>query len=284
MALLKTYENWVRGEFVFEETYVQESDANGPVESVKKDKVAFAELSKIEKAQIEIGLKQKKERLEKAKNEFLARLKNAISTQDLFFLELKSIENILQGNVPKQYVVHVSDTFGLTLTRSQLDGISQFYYESIENENIENYRFIASPLVFPFTNEAAPQGLAYFLHDLYKWMIELKEGKLARLAKFEKHKHFSIIVSFAKGEVYKWRKEGLDYDDIAERLNAFDKRPYISETFNAKLSSGKSLYNRPYLISRTKEYCELVGIDLCQEFVDECEKVSLQKAKRKPLQ
>jgi hypothetical protein len=78
MALLKTYENWIRGEFVFNETHVQAADVNGPVESVDKDKVAFVELSKIEKAQIDIGLKQKKERFEKAKSEFLSRFRYAI--------------------------------------------------------------------------------------------------------------------------------------------------------------------------------------------------------------
>lgn len=279
MALLKTYENWIRGEFVFEETYVQESDGNGPVESVRKDKVAFAELTKIEKAQIEIGLKRKKERLEKAKREFLTRFKNAISKQDLFFLELKSIENILQGKVPKQYVIHVSDTFGLTLTRSQLDGISQFYYESIENENIENYRFIASPLVFPFTNEAAPQGLAYFLNDLYKWMIELKDGKLDRLVAFENHKYFPIVLSFADGTIYNWIKEGFRFEDCARRLNVTKYRTNLSESFSSSLKSPKSIFLRPALISEVIEYCELFGIELHPEFVKTCNEVKSLKAK-----
>jgi hypothetical protein len=163
----------------------------------------------------------------------------------------------------------------------QLDGISKFYFEVIEKERFENYSFIASPLVFPDTNEMAPQGLAYFIYDLRNWLKELKNEKLARLAEFERHEHFPIILSFANGNIYQWRKDGFEYDDIAERLKVPGMRPYISETYNAKLSSGKSLYNRPKLISQIKEYCELVGIELCPEFIAQCEKVARQRAIRK---
>jgi len=279
MALLKTYENWIRGEFVFHETQVQESDGNGPVESVDNDEVAFVELTKIEKAQIDIGLKQKKERFEKAKSEFLSRFRNAISKQEMFFLELKSIENILTGKVPKQYIMHFSETFGLTLTRSQLDGISQFYYETIEKKDLENYRFIASPLVFPFTNEAAPQGLAYFIYDLYNWLNEFKDGKLDRLIAFENHKYFSIVLSFANGTIYNWQREGFKFEECARRLNVTKYRTNLSESYSSSLTSAKSIFLRPTLISDVKEYCELFGIELHHEFVKTCNEVKPKKAK-----
>lgn len=279
MAILKTYENWIRGEFVFHETHVQESDGNGLVESINKDKVAYLEFTKIEKAQIEIGLKQKKERLEKAKSEFSTRFKNAISKQEMFFLELKSIENILLGKVPKQYIIHFSETFGFTLTRSQLDGISQFYFEAIENEDLDNYRFIASPLVFPFTNEAAPQGLAYFLFDLYNWLIELKEGKLDRLIDFESHKYFPIVLAFADGTIYNWLKDGFRFEECARRLNVSKYRTNLSESYSSGLTSPKSIFLRPTLISDVIEYCELFGIELHPEFVKTCNEVKSRKAK-----
>ena len=78
-------------------------------------------------------------------------------------------------------------------------------------------------------------------------------------------------------------RSGIDYDEMVKRLNVPGKRPYISETYNAKLSSGKSLYNRPKLINQIKEYCELVGIELCPEFIAQCEEVARQKTIRKSL-
>lgn len=283
MALLKTYESWIRGEFVFQETYVQESDGNSNVEKIQANMVAVTELQLIRKEQNDFGLKQKERRLKIAKQDFLIRFRNTLSIKKLFLSEFHELERILLGHVSEEFSFYSSTTFNLQLNRIQLDGISKFYFEVIEKERIENYSFIASPLVFPVTNEMAPQGLAYFIYDLRNWLKELKNEKVARLAEFEKHEHFPIILSFANGNIYKWRKEGFDYDDIAERLNVVGLRPYISETFNAKLSSDKSLYNRPKLISLVKEYCESVGIDLCPEFVAQCEEVERQRAKRKSL-
>ena len=283
MSLLKTYENWIRGEFVFQETYVQESDGNSHVEKVQVSMVTVTDLPKIAKEQKDFGLKQKERRLKIAKEDFLIRFRNTLSIKELFLSEFLELERILRGQVSEKFSFYSSTTFNLQLNRMQLDGISKFYFEVIEKESSENYSFIASPLVFPDTNEMAPQGLAYFIYELRNWLKEFKNEKLARLAEFERHEHFPIILSYANGNIYKWRKEGFDYDDIAERLNVVGLRPYISETFNAKLSSDKSLYNRPKLISLVKEYCELVGIDLCPEFVAQCEKVEHQKAARKPL-
>ena len=283
MARLKTYENWIRGEFVFQETYVQESDGNSNVEKIQANMVAVTELQLIRKEQNDFGLKQKEQRLKIARQDFLIRFRNTLSINKLFLSEFQELERILLGHVPEQFSIYSLTTFNLQLNRMQLDGISKFYYDVIEKEHSENYDFIASPLVFPDSNEMAPQGLAYFIYYLYKWLKELKNGKLARLAEFEKHKHFPIILSFANGNVYQWRKDGVEYDDIEERLNVPGMRPYISETYNAKLSSGKSLYNRPKLISQIKEYCELVGIKLCPEFVAQCEEVDRQRTNRKSL-
>lgn len=265
----RTFENWKKGEFVFHETYVLESDGNGQVRSVSDNDVLADELLKIKEEQIDFGLKQKQKRFSIAKKDFVLRYNCSIAPIELFKSELQDLKKILLGHVPKHISFYYSETFGFKLTRMQLDGIAEFYYHVIEKGEINNYSFIASDDVFRDSNEFAPQGLAYFIFELYNCLLELKRGKLARINKFLKLDRSIIALNFANGEIFRIYDEVKNHERVAEILNLPKARPYISDSFSEKPRKGnKSIFNKPKLLRDLREYCEFFDIQLCDKFLE----------------
>jgi len=265
----RTFENWKKGEFVFDETYVLESDGNRQVRIVSENDVLADELLKIKEEQLYFGLKQKQKRFSVAKKDFVLRYNFSIAPIELFKSELEDLKKILLGHVPKHISVYYSETFGFKLTRMQLDGISEFYYRSIEKGEMNNYSFVASNEVFPDSNEFAPQGLAYFIFELYNCLLELKRGKLARINKFLKMDRSIIALNFANGEIFRIHDEVKNHERVAEILNLPKARPYISDSFSEKPRKGnKSIFNKPKLLRDLREYCEFFDIQLCDKFLE----------------
>jgi hypothetical protein len=269
MVGFNTFENWKKGEFVFHETYVLESDGDSKVRSVLENDVLAEELLKIRAYQIDFGLKQKQKRFSIAKKDFILRFSNSISPLDLFKSELQDLKKILLGHLPKQISFYYSETFGFKLTRIQLDGIAEFYYRVIEKGDMANYSFVASDEVFSDSNEFAPQGFAYFIFELYNCLLELKRGKLARINKFLTKDRSLVALNFANGEIFRLHDEVKNHERIAELLNLTKARPYISDSFSESRRKGnKSIFNKPKLLRELKEYCEFFDIELCEKFLE----------------
>lgn len=269
MVGFNTFENWKKGEFVFHETYILESDMDLQVRSISENEVLADDLLKIKEEQIDFGLKQKQKRFSIAKKDFVLRFNSSISPIELFKSELQDLKKILLGHVPKHISFYYSETFGYKLTRMQLDGITEFYYRVIEKGDMNNYSFVASNDVFPDSNEFAPQGLAYFIFELYNCLLDLKRGKLARINKFLKMDRSLVALNFANGEIFRLHDEVKNHERVAEILNLPKARPYISDSFSvSKRKGNKSIFNKPKLLRELKEYCEFFDIELCEKFLE----------------
>jgi hypothetical protein len=269
MVGFNTFENWKKGEFVFHETYVLDSDVDSQIRSVSENDVLADDLLKIKEEQIDFGLKQKQKRFSIAKKDFSIRYSSSIAPVELFKSELQNLKKILLGHFPKHISFYYSETFGFKLTRMQLDGITEFYYRVIENDELSNYTFVASNDVFPDSNEFAPQGWAYFIYELYMCLLDLKRGKIARINKFLTMDRSLVALNFANGEIFRLHDEVKNHERIAELLNLTKARPYISDSFSESRRKGnKSIFNKPKILRELKEYCEFFDIELCEKFLE----------------
>ena len=155
----------------------------------------------------------------KARNHFIGVLRASISRSDLVADEIEGIERILEGYIPLKKDVYTSTCFGFDIYKDQCISISSFYRTDIETGKNRNFRFIASPTFFDASNQGAPQGFAYLLYDLLKWLREFSYEKLAHFTELEQQKNFNIALHFANGNIQKWKSEGMSYRKIAQHID-----------------------------------------------------------------
>jgi hypothetical protein len=103
-----------------------------------------------------------------------------------------------------------------------------------------------------------------------EWVKNFEEKRLDIVIKASKKDNFKVALSFAKGDIYKWYKSTKSFMKCAEKLNAPNARPWISESFRPDSTSDKNIFNRPNLIQEVIDYCYFNSIKLDPRFIASC--------------
>jgi hypothetical protein len=269
MAGSKTYNCWLEGKFVLEDTFLLQSEG---IESkkrplvVKTKELHLEELKKIQKEQKRIGRAIIKKNLKVARDYFTKVRKVTHTSYKLVKSELKVIGQVLEGGFPNDLLIYESTCFGFMLNRDQCRTVASFYKTDIETGNPRYFSFIASPKHFEASNLCAPQIIAYFLCELREWLSEMSKDKLKRLSDFSEQKNFVIAINFANGKIPKWDSEGMTSGEIARHFKVPNYHNLISDSLSTSDKSKKSIYRNHTLMRTTIEYCEFYGLRVTRDF------------------
>lgn len=141
---------------------------------------------------------------------------------------------------------------------------------------------------FEYGKKSANRNLfGYYI--LYREFLINKSKKQKTLTRKKDKKlnaNFIVGLKFATGEVYQYfelnklgnyiAKDKLSFDVITEKLNIeLTLRPFISETINKNERYGsKNIFKDKKVMVLLKNHCEGNKIKMCQQFIDELEKIN----------
>jgi hypothetical protein len=225
-------------------------------------------LSKIKKVQKATFKKLKDEALKKMKAVFIKRMKNTIDRRLFKNNAILELESILFWTGSMGFSNHHSQIFQFTMSHVELDGISSYFNNYIDQGFKDHFQFIASPQSLNLTNTSSFALHAVTLSEMMNWMIENGYQNFEEIVKLESRKSFQIAIGFARGEIQKQIKEnGLTARECAKELNAEGFAPYISDTFNNNVRiNSKNIYQNLRLMRQVIDYCKFYEISIQKDF------------------
>jgi hypothetical protein len=273
MAGFRTFEGWKNYKFMLEG---QESNSRKknplPIpSSIKTTDIPKTELRKIRKEQKDIARVYINNFLIKGKKSFQKALKLSRNKVNLVESATQELENVLHGELSKDYKLVVVSTFDMILPASRVKKVQEYYYHNYVIGKNVNYDFISPEHPFQLANKRSIALFCQALYELKLWIEKINVKRILELEeKRKKNGSFQVALYFADGTIYKILEKLDNAKKCAEKLNVLKSRAYISESVKLESTSRKSIFNLPALIQDTIEYCDFHGITLNAKFIADC--------------
>lgn len=264
-----TFEAWMNFEFMLvgQQSKFADEKIISKISSCHPREIPKYQLSKIRNEQKRIGRKFIEIFLEKQKKKFYSTFKKSSVKLEYKETVLDEIRWIFQHPIEKKITKFIIPSLDLELSGQVTRDIYEFYKDNYELGKNMKFEYISPEHPQHKRYRITAPLLTIALHELMEWVKNFEVKRLDIVTKASKKDNFKVALSFAKGDIYKWYKSTNSFMKCAEKLNAPNARPWLSESFRADSTSDKNIFNHPNLIREVIDYCYFNSIKLDSRFI-----------------
>ena len=267
-----TFDAWMEYEFMIVGQQSKFSDPKtfSNISSCHPNQIPKYQLSKIRKEQKRIGRTIIKRFIEKQKKKFFSTFKKSSVKLQYKQTVIDEIGNIFYQPIEKKITKFIIPSLDLELPGQLIRDVYEFYKDNYELGKNMKFEYVSPEHPQQKSNRNSAPLITIALHELMEWVKNFEEKRLDIVIKASKKDNFKVALSFAKGDIFKWYNSTKSFMKCAQKLNAPNARPWISESFRTDSTSDKNIFNRPNLIQEVIDYCYFNNIKLDPRFIARC--------------